>query len=378
MNEIIAKLNQEKIVQTFLALVPIDNAALHERAMADELLRRLRGLGLVPHEDETYRRTGGDAGNIFVRVPGGLDLPPLLFSAHLDSVAPACGKKAIVHDDGRITSDGTTVLGADDLAGLTEILSALELYLEVPVAERRPLELLFTYAEELYDVGSEFFDFTQIAARESYVLDASGPLGTYLYQAPSIISFDVQIKGRAAHAGFTPEAGIHAIRIAAEAIAALDLGHVAPNTTANVGEIHGGTNTNNVPESCRVTGEVRSYDHELALAQIEKIRATFATAAQRYGGEITFTTRIGCRAYRTPGKALAIKRFESACHATDLTPRPEASFGGSDQNRLTQHGLTGIVLACGMTDCHSVHEYITESDLLAATRLVLALMLSRE
>lgn len=364
------KSEEKRVAELFLYLTGIDNASLKEREMADAVEAVLDELEIPYTEDDTWKRTGGNAGNIFAKLEG--EGEPMLLCAHLDSVAPALGKKAVWKEDGTITSSGDTVLGADDLAGVAEILETLRRLKERNIPHR-PIEVLFTYAEELYDVGSEFFDFSQIRSKEAYVLDASGCTGTFLYKAPTIVSFEVQIRGLASHAGFQPEKGIHAIQIAADAIGSIQMGHVEEDTTVNVGEISGGTGTNIVPERCEVRGEIRSYVHEKALEQMNRMEEIFRTSAGRYGGEAEVTCRIGTYAYETSMESTVVRRMRAVCKKLGFSFLPKESFGGSDNNVLAAHGIEGIVLACGMEQVHSVQEYTTVQALKETAELLIAL-----
>ncbi len=366
-------INQNRLTDTFLQLTAIDNPSLDERAMADEIERRLTKLGISWTEDDSRKKTGGNAGNIFARAEGTIPGPAVLFSAHMDSVQPASGKRAAVHADGTITGDGTTVLGADDLAGVAEILEMLQC-LKESGTPHRTIELLITAAEELYDVGSEFFDYSQITAKEAYVLDSSGETGTFLYKAPSIISFEFQIHGTAAHAGFNPELGVHAIAIAAAAIQNVKMGHVDEETTVNIGEISGGAGTNIVPELCTVKGEIRSYRHEKALKQLGQLEEIFAHAAKEYRGSITTKNRIALIAYETPENSRCIRNYRTVCEKLGYPFDPQESFGGSDNNGLAAHGIEGIVLACGMQNVHSTKEYSTVKSLTETTQALLELV----
>lgn len=370
-------LNSQRIVQLFCDLVKIDNPSLQEKEMANAIKSYLTELNLTFTEDDTYIKAGGNTGNIHAYCDGAgefKNLPPILFSAHLDSVNPAVGKKAIIHDDGTITSDGTTVLGADDLAGMVAILEALR-YIKEHNLPHRPIELLFTYAEELYDIGSSLFDFSKIKSKEAYVLDSSGIIGSFLYKAPSIISLTFKIHGIAAHAGFNPEAGVHAIKIAAEAISQLTMGKIDEETTVNIGEISGGKGTNIVPALCEVKGEIRSYVHEKALTQVNKINDIFTKTTAKYGGKLEMIQRIGCTAYKTNLESSVVARYKSACVDNNLPFTPQESFGGSDNNHFAVNGIEGIVLACGMNKVHSVEEYVTIDDLLKSTSSIISLML---
>lgn len=371
------QLDRERILQTFLSLACIDNPSLDERAMADEVQKHLIELGTAFLEDDSYTKTGGTAGNIYALFLGEKDLPPLLFSAHLDSVEPASGKHPMILPDGRITSDGTTVLGADDIAGVTAILEALY-YINTQKLPHRHIELVFTCAEELYDLGSEHLNYRRLKSRDVYVLDATGAIGTFIFQSPTILSFEIQVCGRSAHAGFHPEDGIHAIKIAAEAIAAARIGRIDESVTVNIGEISGGSGINTIPDRCTVRGEIRSYIHERCLEEMENITKLFRAAAENHGGAIHISQREGCRAYAIDQDAPVIRRFQKVCREQSLPFLPVRSFGGSDNNNFVKQGKSGIVLSCGMEYPHSLQEAITVEHLVALTRAVIALMVSDE
>ena len=296
------EINEARIRAEFGELARIDSESFGEREMADRLKERLAELGIQAKEDDTAEKIGGNAGNLFGTLKGGLSGPPILLSGHMDTVAPGLGKKPVFHEDGTITSDGTTVLGADDLTGVIAILEGIRAVQDAGIPHR-DIEILFAAAEEPFTRGSSEFDFSQVKARESYVLDVTGPVGTAILQAPTILSFEAAVKGRAAHAGFEPEKGIHAIQTAARAIAALKLGHVDEETTLNVGLISGGSVVNAVPELCTCRGEIRSYSHEKAMETLEDVRAVFETAVKEAGAELSFTHRLPSGTGRAGGSS---------------------------------------------------------------------------
>ena len=129
-------------------------------------------MGFETEEDDAGSHYGGNAGNVYGFLKGSLYGEPVLFSAHMDTVEPGIGKKAVFQEDGRITSDGTTVLGADDAAGLTEILGGIRRVLSSGKPQR-DIEVLFPIAEELYTKGTRVFDFSKIRSKEAYVLAVS-------------------------------------------------------------------------------------------------------------------------------------------------------------------------------------------------------------
>lgn len=131
-----------------------------------------------------------------------------MFSAHMDTVRPGIGKKMFLNEaTGKIESGKDTILGADDVTGLVEILEAVR-HLQEEKIPYRDIEVIFPIAEELYIKGTDAFDFSQVKAKEAYVLDMGGAPGAAALRAPSLISFTVNMHGKASHAGFAPEQGI--------------------------------------------------------------------------------------------------------------------------------------------------------------------------
>ena len=393
------------VERLFCELVAIDSPSLGERRMADRVRSELERLGFSVDEDETsgandgmvtamtasgrarhvlpgmvpselrrirLRHTGSTAGNLFATLPGTGE--PLLFVTHLDTVQPAHGKRAQVHPDGRITSSGDTVLGADCLGGVAAVVAAVA-NLEARGVAHRPVELCCMVAEEIGNVGARAFDFARCRSSVAYTLDYSGDPHQFAYQAPTIIYVTADIRGRSAHAGFEPEKGVSAVKIAAEAIDHIDVGRIDSETTANVGLISGGTGTNIVPATCVVRGEVRSYDHKKAVAQAEHMKSLFEAAARAEGGEVAVTLSEACHAYRTPLDAPVVRHFEAACRACGLPVAQGApTFGGSDNNVAVACGISGIVMANGMRLAHSTREHVLPGDLRAIQRLVEALL----
>ena len=162
-------IDEKRIADFFAELVSIDSPSLEEREMADTLKIKFAEIGVTLTEDHTQEQTGSNAGNLFARIPGSLAGAPVLFAAHMDTVEPAKGKKAVSHEDGTVTSDGTTVLGADDLAGVTVIYEAVRHLIETKTPHR-PIEILISTGEELYCKGANAFDYSQVQAKEALSL----------------------------------------------------------------------------------------------------------------------------------------------------------------------------------------------------------------
>jgi len=123
-------INEKRLRENFIKLASIDSPSFGERFMADEIIISLKNLGFQVSEDKGNETYGSQAGNVYGFLKGTLSGEPLLFSAHLDTVEPSGKKKVRFHEDGKLTSEGDTVLGADDISGIVEILEAVEAILE--------------------------------------------------------------------------------------------------------------------------------------------------------------------------------------------------------------------------------------------------------
>ena len=366
-------MKEERIIREFCKLVEIDSPSFGERNMADQLKSYLVELGFQVLEDEAGAHYNGNSGNIYGFLQGELPGDPILFSAHMDTVEPSRNKKAVVHADGRITSDGTTVLGSDDISGIVAFLEAIRTIKEQGIPHRS-IEVLFTIAEEVYILGSEIFDYSIIRAKEAYVLDLSGEVGTAALSAPTLVSFTAKMIGKAAHAGFAPENGVHAIAAMAEAIVQIKQGRIDEITTVNVGTISGGLAKNIVPEICTIQGEARSLDHHKAILEVDKIRDIFTAIANKYDAKCEFTTSFGCIAYDIDRTNPVVMKYEKACNKLNIPTKYVKTFGGSDNNNFVRHGITGIVIACGMNKVHSTQEYTLVSELVKCSKIVFELM----
>ena len=369
-------INQKRLIDLFKELVSIDSPSLHERQMCDAIKSKLNELGIEATEDNAGEKIGGNSGNLFAFIDGGLDEKPILFSSHMDTVEPSHGKKAIIHEDGKITSDGTTVLGSDDLAGVCAIIEALRV-LKESGEKFRPVEVLFTVSEETHCAGASLAPFDKIKSKECYVFDLSGDIGEASNKAPTIISYKVTLHGKAAHAAFKPESGVHALKCAADIISKIRCGKY-DGVTVNIGTINGGTATNVVAEHTVFTGEVRSFDDNLANNKLNEITDIINTVAESYGAEVKIESEICVRAYDVDENHPVAERFKNACREMGIEPSIVETYGGSDNNQFVPMGINGLVVSTGMNNCHSCDEFTTVGQLTRAAELALTLMRSKD
>ncbi len=382
--------NTDRLVRDFFHLTAIDSLSLQERKLADAVIPLLSELGCTVEEDDAAAAIGGNCGNILARLPGyppqssQAECAPILLAAHMDTVVPGLGKEAFMQEDGRITGNGKSVLGADDVTGIVEILEGLRILQENQIPHR-PIEILLTVSEESYGMGVKAFDLDKIKAKDAYVMDLAGPVGPAAVQAPSLIWFEIVIEGKAAHAGFEPENGIHALQAAAKAIARLPQGRIDEKTTFNVGKIKGGRVSNIVPDSCRLSGEVRSYDHQHAEDIMRDVEKVFREETEKLGATFTMNQQVCIKAYKIPEDSPVCRRYLKALDCIGLTAETldrkdvfVSTFGGSDNNYLSNSGLQGIVAACGMYNPHSTSEYTFVKDLEKGAELAAAFCMIKD
>ncbi len=366
-------MKSNRLYEIFHELTAIYSPTLGERSFCVLLKDKLSALGVFCEEDVIGTQIGGNCGNLYGFLAGDLSGQPILFSAHMDTVEPASGKESYLHEDGRITAGGATILGADDVSGIAVVLEALTRLRETGTPYRS-IELLFPVAEERYCAGSAVADYSKLRAKEAYVLDLSGKIGTAANAAPTILSFTATVHGKAAHAGFAPQDGIHAISAASKAITKIPLGEPEPGVTCNIGVISGGEAGNIVPETCTVTGEIRSLSHDDVLRWLEKVRNIFEEETKQAGASVSFAHRYEITAYETPVDSSVVRRFRQACETAGVPCHIGSTMGGSDNNNFALHGIEGLVIACSMHDVHSTREYANLHEMEQCVRLVMNLM----
>jgi tripeptide aminopeptidase len=355
-------INESRLLKTFLDLVAIDSPSGHEAAVGRELLARFRDLGGEVSQDEH--------GNVIARWNGTGDW--LLLSAHMDTVGQDIGIKPQIRD-GVIYSDGTTILGGDDKSGVAAILEVIEALREDGAAHP-PLEVVISVGEEVGLQGAKWLDKSQLRARQGYVLDSGGPIGTVVMSAPSQDSLRVVMHGKKAHAGSEPENGINAIRVAAEAIAAMPLGRIDFETTSNIGVIQGGMATNIVPDEVILRGEARSRDNAKLDAQTKAMVDAFEAAASQHGARAEVHVTRAYNTYRLSSDDAVVRRAVDAAERLGFEPAFRDSGGGADANIYAEAGIRCAVLSTGMAAVHTPQEHLAIDDMLNATRLLQAIV----
>lgn len=368
-------ISQDRLIHEFMELVQIDSETRNERQIADVLKEKFSSLGLTATEDDSQERTGHGAGNLFVTWPAdsGVSAPKLLFTCHMDTVVPGQKIKPTLGEDGWIRSDGSTILGADDKAGLAALFEAIRVIQEQKLPHGQ-IQFVITAGEESGLMGARAMDPAHLDADMGFALDSNGEVGAIAIAAPAQAKVTMQIFGKSAHAGVNPEDGISAIQVASKAISAMKLGRIDKETTANIGKFAGGGPTNVVCDHVQLDAEARSIVQEKVEKQIASMREALETTARDHGAQSEFRSEIIYPAFSFNGNDPVVQLADRAITSLGLTTRLFASGGGSDANVFNGLNVPVVNLAVGYEDIHTTQERIKASDIVKVASLVVAIV----
>ena len=377
------KINEKRLIQTFLELVQIDSESFHEKNIQEFLAARLKKLGCRVTVDKAGKKYDTNAqGNILAFLPGTVKSRPVVLSAHMDTVVPGRSVKPVVKKD-RISSDGSTILGADDKAGIAIILEVLQVLQEQKLPHP-PVEALFTLTEENGMQGAKNLDYKKIKGREGLILD-NEEVSELLVQGPAVNTIEVWVKGLASHAGVCPEKGISALEVAAYALSMMKLGRIDKETVANFGIVQGGKATNIVMDELYLKGEARSLSNAKLAKQTAHMKACFEKAAKR------FTKKIDGKVYKPEVKFVPFQRYPAvnvskthpmvkavlaAAKEQGLCMRAVAAGGGCAAVILSGFGFTLPNLGVGCRDCHTLKESLILKEFFQAFAITLSAVLA--
>jgi tripeptide aminopeptidase len=348
-----------------------------------------------------------DNGFVTAMLPatGAAPLPTIGLIAHLDVSpdAPAAGVEPLVHRDydggvielprggtvldpaampaldGKagediVTSSGDTLLGADDKAGIAEIMTAVAHLAAHPELPRPNLRIAFTPDEEI-GKGAYLFDVEGFGASCAYTIDGStlGELQDETFTAAEAI---IEIEGVDVHPGFATGKLVNATRLAARIVAELPSDGLAPETTAGrEGFIHVYEMSGNAG-SAQIRAIVRDFDDDL----LDQHAALLREIAERVVGEeptakvtVEVTPQYpNMRSYLEPMPEI-VDIAERALRAEGLTPIRNPIRGGTDGSILSSRGLPTPNLFAGGHEFHSVREWVAVQDMAAAAAVVVRL-----
>lgn len=360
--------NQERLIQEFLELVQNDSLSSKEGKIAKVLVEKLQGLGLEVMIDKAGEKLGGETGNIIAKKKGTKNGKTILFSCHMDTVVPGEGVKPVIRD-GVIYSDGTTILGSDDKAGIAAILEAIRVLNENNI-EHSDIEIAFSIWEEGGLFGAKNLDYSQLKAEYGFVLDSGGSPGEIITVGPAQDKIIAKIIGRPAHAGVAPEEGISAIMVAARAIENMKLLRIDSETTANIGVISGGSATNIVTPEVNIKAEARSINSDKLKAQTAHMIETFKKAAEDFGAQVEIDAETMYPPFNISDNDEIVLKVKEALSRMGVEGCTKPTGGGSDTNIFNGNGIKAVNLGIGMKKPHTLEEHISIEDLTNSARMV--------
>ncbi|MDW7669373.1 MAG: M20/M25/M40 family metallo-hydrolase [Bacillota bacterium] len=364
-------INNERLIERFMRYVKVDSETGNEKEFSELIVKELEDLGLEVKRDNAGEKIGSNTNNIYCLVKGEGD-ESRIYSSHMDTVKPGININPVI-EDGYIKSSGDTILGGDDKAGISVVMEALTTIIENNT-KHNTIEIIFTISEEGGLNGSKNLDYSMINSKKGYIFDSGGEVGTIINQAPSQKKLRIEIIGEPAHAGGSPEKGISAINVGAEAISKMNLLRIDEETTANIGTFKAEGATNIVNPKAFIEAEVRSLSEEKLKKQTDHMIEVLESTAKKYDAKVKIDVDHLYSAYKYFNDDSLIKEVEKAMKKLDIDAKKKSSGGGSDANIFYQNGIKTINLGIGGFHAHTLKENLKIEDFQKLAKITYLLM----
>ena len=384
---------REKVVQRFLKYVTFDTTANPnnsncpssegQRVFANYLVEELKSLGLEDaHVDENSY--------VMATLKGNTEgVETIGFISHLDTAPDVTGKnvkpKIIKNYDGKdivlneelniitssndypdlkkfigedlIVTDGTTLLGADDKAGISEIVTAIEYLVNNPEIKHGDIKIGFTPDEEI-GRGADLFNVEKFGAKYAYTIDG-GIMGELQYENFNAAGATITIQGRNVHPGAAKNKMINALHIAAE-ISQMFPQRERPETTEGYEGFYHLNDINGNVENATMVYIIRDHSKEKFEYRKQYMKDAISKVSEKYNGRVTL--ELNDQYYNMKEKVEPVKFIvdiaEEAMKECDITPIIVPIRGGTDGARLSFMGLPCPNIFTGGLNFHSKNECI--------------------
>ena len=330
-------------------------------------------------------------GNLIVQLPGTLkDRPRLMFSAHLDTVPLCAGAKPRVSGR-KVVNDAETALGGDNRTGCGVLVTLAAELLSMSL-QHPPITLLFTVREESGLHGARYLNPADLGGVSMGFNYDGRRAADVIVGAVGADRWEVDIKGKAAHAGVAPEKGVSATLILALALAEAKAGGYWGKVTlpegegtSNVGVVSGpgdtpaGDATNVVTDFVHVKGESRSHDPKVFRLITAAYKKAFANAAaavtddQGKPGKATFRGRTDYLPFRLKETEPVVRAAAAGVRSIGREPNVRVANGGLDANWFVKHGIPTVTFGAGQNEIHTVNEWVDLNEYEAGCELAVAL-----
>lgn len=385
-----AEPNLPRAYKMVMELMAISGKTGNEAEVATYVKNKLLAAGYAEEQifvDNANQKTPtpSNTGNLILTLPGTVDGPRRLLSAHMDTVPICVGSQPVLNGRFVCSANPATGLGADDRAGTAVLLNTALEIIENNLPHP-PLTFCWFIQEETGMHGARLINKENIAHPELAFNWDGGPATKLSIGATGSYRIRAKIEGLASHAGSAPEKGVNAIAIAAHAIAELDKngwhGKVVKDAgegTSNVGFIEGGEATNVVTDLVHVRAEARSHNPEFRKEMLTQIEKAFLKAAEAVtnvdgvSGKVTFDNNLVYESFRLAEDDPSLLEVEKVIRSLGLEPERSIANGGLDANWLTAHGIPSVTMGCGQQEPHTVKEMLNLDEFDTACRIGLRL-----
>ena len=363
----------EELKEMGLEGASIDEYGYVTATLPANIQRVVPVIGLIAHMDTSPALSGKNVKPVIHENYGGEDivLPGDQTQILRRSENPELSKKI---GDGIITGDGTTLLGADDKAGVAEIMDAVHYLVNNPKIQHGTIKIAFTPDEEV-GAGVEHFKVKEFGAQYAYTMDGE-TLGDVENETFSADSVKVTFRGISFHPGYAKGRLVNSIKIASAFVNKLPKERMSPETTEGMeGYLHpylieGGVETTSVQFI------IRDFDDDELKRKEETLRGLAEETVRTYpNSDFTFEVK---ETYRNMKRVLdknpkAVEKAQDAVRMTGLQPRLGRIRGGTDGARLCYMGLPTPNLASGQHNFHSKLEWISIQDMKKACEVIVNL-----
>lgn len=366
-------INEKRLLDFFEKILKINSPSKNEGEIVKYLRDYLTNLGFETWEDNTGELTGGTGNNLYGKLKGNPNLKSICFNSHIDTVLPNENLQ-IIKENGIIKSDSTTILGADDKAGVAASIEAINSIIDNNI-DHGDIYVLFTVQEEIGTFGAQNAQIDKINADYAFSFDTGKPVLSLVVSAPSHWKMNYKIHGKSAHAAYA-KGSINSISVAAKAIARFEVGQIDENSCCNVGIIKGGERFNVVPDYCEVVAEARSSDKDKALKLQEKITKAFEEECEKAGAKLEKEIHCEYDAFAISTDEPEFKLAYKTAKEFVKEPVIEHSLGGFDASIFNAKGMKTIVCGTGYENIHTNTEYISIEDLKTCAEFAYKLILN--
>jgi tripeptide aminopeptidase len=349
--------------------VSIDDNAYIMATLPSNVNHNVPTIGFVSHFDTTPDFTGAHVNPQIIENYDGKDI--VLNAAENIILSPDYFEDLLLYKGQTlITTDGTTLLGADDKAGITEIISAMEYLINHPSIKHGTIKVGFTPDEEI-GRGAHKFDVEKFGADWAYTMDGS-QIGELEYENFNAAGAKVTVKGKIVHPGYAKGKMVNSMYIATEFINSLPRMETPEHTEGYQGFFHLHNMEGKVEETV-LHYIIRDHDMDHFKARKEVIQKLTDTINNQYQREV-ITIEIKDQYFNMKEKVVPVMHIvdiaEDAMKALGIEPLIKPIRGGTDGSQLSFMGLPCPNIFAGGHNFHGRYEYVPVESMIKATEVI--------